>query len=381
MQPRHRILIVDDDAGPRESLNMILKPFYVIYLASNGEEALEMVKQYPIDLVILDLKMPGPQGTEVLKEIKRQHSEIEIIVLTGYGSLRSAVESIRYGAADYLLKPFNVAEIISVINKTLQKKRLYDDLKGFLKELGQLVGMDADPISVKQDIKEHHDLLKRVKTLINKPLMDDAASPNIRYLDFVKVLTDTLDKKDPYTYGHSSRVNFYANVIAQKLDLSPKELDDLQIGALLHDIGKIGIENRIIYKEGRFDDRELQIARRHPEIGVELVAPIGLSHQVTSVIRHHHEFFDGTGYPDGLKGESIPLLARVVSLAEVFDAMVSNRPYRRALPLTEAVAELKRCSGTQFEPRLVNILLKMIEDKGESLLPQHLYPASGVVNA
>ena len=381
MQPRHRILIVDDDAGPRESLNMILKPFYVIYLASNGEEALEMVKQYPIDLVILDLKMPGPQGTEVLKEIKRQHSEIEIIVLTGYGSLRSAVESIRYGAADYLLKPFNVAEIISVINKTLQKKRLYDDLKGFLKELGQLVGMDADPISVKQDIKEHHDLLKRVKTLINKPLMDDAASPNIRYLDFVKVLTDTLDKKDPYTYGHSSRVNFYANVIAQKLDLSPKELDDLQIGALLHDIGKIGIENRIIYKEGRFDDRELQIARRHPEIGVELVTPIGLSHQVTSVIRHHHEFFDGTGYPDGLKGESIPLLARVVSLAEVFDAMVSNRPYRRALPLTEAVAELKRCSGTQFEPRLVNILLKMIEDKGESLLPQHLYPASGVVNA
>jgi len=189
------------------------------------------------------------------------------------------------------------------------------------------------------------------------------------------------NKKDPYTYGHSSRVNFYANVIAQKLDLSPKELDDLQIGALLHDIGKIGIENRIIYKEGRFDDRELQIARRHPEIGVELVAPIGLSHQVTSVIRHHHEFFDGTGYPDGLKGESIPLLARVVSLAEVFDAMVSNRPYRRALPLTEAVAELKRCSGTQFEPRLVNILLKMIEDKGESLLPQHLYPASGVVNA
>ncbi len=381
MQPRHRILIVDDDAGPRESLNMILKPFYIIYLASNGEEALAMAEQYPIDLVILDLKMPGLQGTDILKEIKRQHSDIEIIILTGYGSLKSAVESIRYGAADYLLKPFNVAEIISVINKTLHKKKLYDDLKGFLKELGQVVGMDADPMSVKQDLKEHQDILKRVRTLIAKPLTEVTTSSSVRCLDFVKVLTDTLDKKDSYTYGHSSRVNYYANLIAQKLDLSQDELDDLQIGAFLHDIGKIGIENKIISKDGKFDDRELQIARRHPEIGVELVAPIGLPHHVTSVIRHHHEFYNGTGYPDGLKGEAIPLLARIVSLAEVFDAMVSNRPYRKALPLSEAIKEIKRCSGTQFEPRLVDILVRLIEEKGEGLLPEHIYPAPGMVNA
>lgn len=380
MQPRHRILIVDDDAGPRESLNMILKPFYIIYLASNGEEALAMVKQYPIDLVVLDLKMPGLQGTDILKEIKRQHSDIEVIVLTGYGSLKSAVESIRYGAADYLLKPFNVAEIISVINKTLHKKKVYDDLKGFLKELGQTVGMDADPKTVKQDLKEHQDVLQRVKTLINKPLTDAPSSPNVRCLDFVKVLTDTLDKKDPYTYGHSSRVNYYANLIAQKLDLSQAELDNLQIGAFLHDIGKVGIENKIITKEGKFDNQELKIARRHPEIGTELVAPIGLPHEVTSVIRHHHEFYDGTGYPDGLKGEAIPLLARIVSLAEVFDAMVSNRPYRKALPLAEAINEVKRCSGTQFDPKLVDILLRLIEEKGENLLPEHLYPTPGMVN-
>jgi len=381
MQPRHRILIVDDDAGPRESLNMILKPFFNIYLASNGEEALSMIKQYPIDLVILDLKMPGIQGTEVLKEIKRQHSEIEVIVLTGYGSLKSAIESIRYGAADYLLKPFNVAEIISVINKTMNKKKLYDDLKGFLKELGQLIGMDADPMSVKQGLKKHEDLFMRVRALINKPLNEETNPQSVRCLDFVKVLTDTLDKKDSYTYGHSSRVNFYANLIAQKLNLSQEELDDLQIGALLHDIGKIGIENKVILKGEKFDDRELQMARRHPEMGVELVAPIGLSARVTSVIRHHHEFFDGTGYPDGLKEEAIPLLARIVSLAEVFDAMVSDRPYRKALSLAEATKELKRCAGTQFDPKLVDILVKLIEERGESFLPQHLNPVPGMVNA
>src|SRR4029077_8237226 len=123
-------------------------------------------------------------------------------------------------------------------------------------------------------------------------------------------------------------------------------------------------------KEGKFDDQELKIARRHPEIGVELVAPIGLPYQVTSVIRHHHEFYDGTGYPDGLKGDAIPLLARIVSLAEVFDAMVSNRPYRKALPLAEAIKEIKRCSGTQFDPKLVDILLRLIEEKGEDLLPE-----------
>jgi putative nucleotidyltransferase with HDIG domain len=170
-------------------------------------------------------------------------------------------------------------------------------------------------------------------------------------------------------------------LIAQKLNLSQEELDDLQIGALLHDIGKIGIENKVILKGAKFDDRELQMARRHPEMGVELVAPIGLSPRVTSVIRHHHEFFDGTGYPDGLKGEAIPLLARIVSLAEVFDAMVSDRPYRKALSLSEATKELKRCSGTQFDQKLVDILIKLIEERGESFLPQHLNPAPGMVNA
>ena len=340
-----------------------------------------LIKQYPIDLVVLDLKMPGLQGTDILKEIKRQHTDIEVIVLTGYGSLKSAVESIRYGAADYLLKPFNVAEIISVINKTLHKKKLYDDLKGFLKELGQTVGMDADPTIVKQDLKEHHDLLQRVKALVAKPLAESTGTSNVRCLDFVKVLTDTLDKKDPYTYGHSSRVNYYANLIAQKLDLSQNDLDNLQIGAFLHDIGKVGIENKIISKQGKFDDQELKIARRHPEIGTELVAPIGVPLEVTSVIRHHHEFYDGTGYPDGLKGDAIPLLARIVSLAEVFDAMVSNRPYRKALPLDEAVKEVKRCSGTQFDPKLVEILVQLVEEKGENLLPENLYPAPGMVNA
>jgi putative nucleotidyltransferase with HDIG domain len=186
----------------------------------------------------------------------------------------------------------------------------------------------------------------------------------------VRVLSETLESKDPFTHGHSSRVNYYSNLLAQKLDLSQAELRDLQVGAYLHDIGKLGVDTKIIYKEGPFTREELLLMRKHPEIGVELVSPIGLSHRVTSIIRHHHEFYDGSGYPDGLKGEAIPLITRIVSTSESFDAMVTDRPYRKALPLNEIIAELKRYAGVQFDPYLVQLLLQIIEEKGEDIFPK-----------
>lgn len=373
MQPKPIILIVDDESGPREALNMILKPFYGVYNATNGQQALEMLQNIPIDMVILDMKMPGLQGTDVLREIKSQRSDVEVIILTGFGSLKTAVDAVRYGAADYLLKPFNVAETIAVIGRILNKKQQRDQLTGFLNELGKIVGRESNTDEIRDSMATRPEILEAVRNLLGRyTVAGGEYQQGGGYMEFVRVLSDTLENKDPFTHGHSNRVNYYSNLLSQELTLSPEEQKDLQIGAYLHDIGKLGVDARILYKEGSFTRQELLLMRRHTEIGVDLVAPIGLSHNVVSIIRHHHEFFNGSGYPDGLKGEAIPQLTRIVSLSESFDAMITNRPYRKALPMNKITAELKKCSGTQFDPDLVQLFLQIIEERGENILPKKI---------
>ena len=370
MEARACVLIVDDEQGPREALNMVLKPFYGIYNASSGPQAMEMIRKTAIDLAILDLRMPGMQGIDLLREIKKERGQLEIIILTGYGTLKTAVEAIRAGAADYLLKPFNVAEMISVINRVLSKKRQRDYLMNFLNELGNMVGYDCSVDEIPELIANRSGFLNQFKSLLNTVISTDSGVSSEGCLEFVRVLSDTLENRDPFTYGHSGRVNYYANLLAQKTKLTEGEQRDLQIGAYLHDIGKLGIETDIIYKQGSFTKEELLLMRRHPEIGVDLVSPIGLPKGVISIIRNHHEFYNGTGYPDGLKGDEIPLPTRIVSLSECFDAMITDRPYRKALPLKKIVAEVKAFSGKQFDPALVKHLLGLIEEKREGIAPK-----------
>jgi putative nucleotidyltransferase with HDIG domain len=322
--------------------------------------------------------MPGFQGTDILREIKKEKSQVEVVILTGFGSLKTAVDAIRLGAADYLLKPFNVAEVISVINRILAKKKQRDQFSDFLNELGSLVGYDSTLEEVRHSVTNKPALLESLKEIFKRVTEPGELIHSGNHLEFVRVLSETLENKDPFTHGHSSRVNYFSNLLAQKLNLSQAELRDLQVGAYLHDIGKLGVDTKIIYKAGSFTRQELLLMRRHPEIGVDLVTPIGLSQNVVSIIRHHHEFYNGTGYPDGLKGEAIPVLTRIVSTSESFDAMVTDRPYRKALPLKEIVDELKRYAGVQFDPYLVQLLLEIIEEKGEEILPKQFQPTRSI---
>jgi len=343
------ILVVEDELGSRDALRMILSPFNTVYTAENGQKAMEILSEKKIDLVTMDLKLPGLQGTDLLREIKRQKPDVEAVIITGYGTLKSAVDGIRYGAADYLLKPFNVTELLSVINRVLAKKRRLDTLRDFLSTLA----------------------------VLEKP----TGGGDDDHLQFVRVLANTLENKDRYTYHHSVRVNLYANLIADRLNLSIEERKALEVGAFLHDIGKVGVDNRIIFKESKLADPEYEVVKKHTEIGVNLIAPLELSPDVISIIRHHHERYDGKGYPDGLKGEGIPFLARIIGLVESFDAMVADRPYRKALPLEAVVKELKQCAGTQFDPVLVNALLEIIVEKGREILPEAIDPKAKVVMA
>lgn len=347
MAKKANILIIEDEQGSRDSLWMILKPFNNLYSAENGQKALDILEEREIDLVTMDLRMPGLQGVDLLRDIKRRKPSIEVIIITGYGSLKSAMDGIRYGAADYLLKPFNVAELLSATNRALEKKHRLDALRDFLSNLAVLEGnIDGKPTD---------------------------------YLQFARVLANTLESRDKTTYHHSVRVNIYANLIADQLNLSSEEHQNLELGSFLHDIGKLGIDNRILFKEGKLDEQEMEAARKHTEIGANLVTPLDLSTEIVSIIRHHHEQFDGKGYPDKLKGEQIPILTRIISLVESFDAMIADRPYRKALPLDQVIAELKRCSGTQWDTQLVDVLLEIIAVKGDEILPEFIDPGAKAI--
>lgn len=356
------ILIVDDEIGPRESLRMILKPYHNIFTVESGYAAIQMVQQVELDVITLDLKMPGISGIDTLKEIRRIDQEVIVIIITGYGTLQSAIEAIRYGVFDYIPKPFNVPEIMSMIDKAVQRRRLNVKIKGFLNHFfnehpfkGSLPNSDIF-------------LPNGMRGIIEYKWNDSGLSDNQNCLEFAKVLAYTLEEKDPYTSGHSERVCYYSDFITKRLSLQSKDRTELQIASYLHDIGKIGISNRFINKKGTLNPTDWEIIKQHSKKSIELLAPLKLSPNMLSCIQHHHEHYDGTGYPDGLTGEQIPLGARIIAISDAYDSMTSNRPYRKPLSNDEAKHELIKCSGKQFDPHLISIFLDVLKEMEEVLL-------------
>ena len=374
MAQQGTILVVDDEIGPRESLRMILKPIYQVHTATDGQEALQIIKREKVDLVTLDLKMPGISGIDVLREIKKSQDDIEVVIITGYGTLTTAIEAIRYGAVDFISKPFNVAEIISIVSKSVDRrhfnlkiKNLIQKIKGlrFLGEGGQ--GEALSNLGASMELALGGDEIgKELKESIRDLENFRMQKVSVDYLDFLKVLIYILESKEPYTHGHSERVSLYSGIIAQDLLLSSQEKEDLQIATLLHDIGKIGLSNRLLKKNDLSQNDCLDI-RQHPVKGIHLIEPLAFSHSIISAIRHHHERWDGTGYPDGLSGEEIPLLARIIALADSYDAMISDRPYRQGLSIKKVQEEIEKNAGVQFDPHMVSLFAKHF--KNGAVLP------------
>ena len=368
---RGTVLIVDDDLGPRESLRMILKPVYPVLTANGGAEALQIIKNQKVDLVTLDLRMPGISGIDVLKEIKKINPDVEVIIVTGFGTLTAAVEAMRYGAMDFLSKPFNVAEILSIVSKSMDRrdfnlkiKRLLHNVKdrhvAELEGTGEALDHLERSLAVSPFNRQRADDFPAAwipPELVSRPTVA------VDCLDFLKVLVYVLESKEPYTCGHSERVSFYAEILAQDLDLSSEERANLQLATLLHDIGKIGLSNRLLEKV-HLSRGETQDIRRHPIQGVHLIEPLALPPAVTGAILHHHERWDGKGYPDGLAENEIPLLARIINLADSYDAMISDRPYRSGLAYSSVQKEILENSGVQFDPEIVSVFARRFHAGG-----------------
>jgi putative two-component system response regulator len=361
------ILIVDDEIGPRESLRMILKPNYNVYAVENGYAAIQMIQQIEMDVLTLDLKMPGISGIETLKEIRYIDPDIMVIIITGYGTLKSAIEAIRYGVFDYIPKPFNVPEILSIIDKSIQRRKLNRKVK-------EVLDNSFNQQLLKEPVTDDDFALStEIKGMLDFKWNGTNLSDSQNCLEFAKVLAYTLEEKDPYTSGHSERVCYYSDFISKRLSFSPKDRSELQIASYLHDIGKIGISNRFINKKGTLTPTDWAIIKQHTKKAIELLIPLNLSSNILSYIQHHHERYDGTGYPDGLAGEQIPLGARIIAISDSYDSMTSDRPYRRPLNNGDAKSELMKNAGKQFDPKLVSLFLDVLREmEGVFLLKDHL---------
>ena len=330
-----RILIVDDEEVICSILaRRLAKEGYLCATANNGKEALTHFYKDTFSLIISDIKMPEMDGIELLKRVRAIHPKMMVIMITGYPEIDMAVEAMRLGAYDFIIKPADLDLVILSVKKALEKKGLEEEVEAYHSRLEGLV-------------EERTAKLQQAYRILKKA-----------HLDSVKILAEAIDAKDPYTRGHSDRVKRMSLRIAFQLGFTEDRLESLEFGALLHDIGKIGIKDEVLQKPGILSPEEYQHIQEHPLIGVKIVEGIDFFKGMIPIIRHHHEHFDGSGYPDALAGEAIPLEARIIFVPDAFDAMSTLRPHREAMPLQDVLVELEKGKGKQFDPQVLEIFLR-----------------------
>ncbi len=323
------ILLVDDEEMIRRLLSQKLSAEgYRCQQAANAEQALEKLKDDSIELVILDIRMPGKSGVELLPEIKAKYSDTAVVMATAVDDANTAINCMKAGAYDYVTKPFNLEEVSFSVRRALEGRRLKLENRDYQQHLEQKVEEQAQKIRAS-------------------------------FFNAVTALAYALEAKDVYTSGHSQRVTEISVAIAKELGLPKESIEKIRLAGLVHDIGKIGVRELVLNKPGSLSEEEYEHVRLHSETGEHILEPLVGDKEILKAVRHHHERYDGAGYPDGLKGERIPLLARIIAVADTFDAMTSERPYRKALTKEAACAEVERCRGTQFDPEAADAFLKV----------------------
>lgn len=325
-----RILIVDDDESVRDVISVLLKEEgYNCVVASSAEMALDLALAEETPLVISDMKMPGRDGLWLLENFRQKHPDTSVIMLTGYGDTEAAVDCLRRGAVDYLLKPPKLTDLIRAIERALAKRRIEVARKRYQKKLERKV---------------------RDRTTELRQALRDIAST---YQQTLLALVAALDAREHETSDHSLRVVRYTSAIADRMTITGSELEEIGRGALLHDIGKIGVPDAVLLKPGKLTPDEWTEMRRHPQIGFDMIRAIPFLDTPASIVLSHQERFDGGGYPRKLGKHEIHVGARIFAVADTLDAMTSDRPYRKGTTFANAVAEIQRCGGTQFDPEVV----------------------------
>jgi len=327
-------LVVDDEPNVRRSLvRMLQAQGFNCLEAGSGREALQVLQRVgETPLIISDIRMPELDGIGLLEAVRQSYPDSSVIMLSGMSETTTAVDCLHMGAADFLLKPISMSELQARVSRALEKRALVLQNRFYHENLERQV----------------HEQAVRIQEL---------------FLQGVQMLARALEAKDAYTRGHSIRVSQYAVATASELGFTAENLDGIRLGGELHDIGKIGTKESVLHKPGTLTDDEVCQIHEHPVLGERMLTPLAQeSPGVLRIVRSHHERLDGQGFPDGLRGEKIPIEARIVAVADTFDAITTRRPYRESRPAEEAVAELRRVAGTQLDPQAVEAFVSAYPD-------------------
>ena len=318
-----RVLVVDDEeVVARTVARWLLREGLEVEVAYSSEEALERARDFHCDLLFSDIHMPGASGLDLARAFKEKDPTVQVVLMTGNTTLQPAIEALRLHADDYLVKPFEPAALLHAARRAAEHRRLLLENRSYRRSLEERV----------------KDQARRLERL---------------YLSGIHALVRALEAKDAHTRGHSDRVAEFARALAAEIDGPDTEL--VHLGAQLHDIGKIGIRSTVLRKPGPLTATEVEHIRAHPAIGEQILAPMLDERVILDIVRHHHERWDGRGYPDGLAGEAIPLAARIVAVADAFDAMTTARTYRPPRTAAQAVAEIEAEAGAQFDPAIAGV--------------------------
>lgn len=326
--PRGRILVTDDEPGIRQSLSMYLRRLgYDVTEAETADEAVNLINEHVFDLVLSDIALPGTNnGIDLLTHVKAKSPDVDVIMMTGHLDLDFAIDALKRGASDYFKKPFLFDELKHAVERAIERRRLL----GKARELDRL--------------QLRHDALKDLQREV---LVSVAAM---------------IDAKSPFTRAHSERVGIYARHFGQRLGISSRELKIVTTGGRLHDIGKIGTPDSIINKPEQLSTDEWKVVEAHPVCGAELLQPIAMMRPYIPIVRWHHENHDGTGYPDRISGNEIPLTVQIVKMADYYDAITSDRPYRKPMTLREACTTLEQEAGGAFSKEIVSAFVDLLHD-------------------
>ena len=340
-----RILVVDDETTIRELICSILtQAGFDCRPVTSGREALALLhSDDSYSMVLSDLIMQGMDGLSLLARIRQEHPDIPVVMVTAVHDISIALAAIRNGAYDYLLKPFEGEQLLAIVHRAMENRRLKQENLAYQTKLESLVAARTE--------------------LLRRALADLERSYDIT----LEALGDALDLKDAETEGHSKRVTAFTIAIARAMELPHDHIRVMARGAFLHDIGKMAIPDAILRKPGRLSPEEQEIMRQHAQLGYRMLRRIPFLREAADIVYSHQERFDGTGYPRGLKGDQIPLGARIFAIADTFDAITSDRPYRAAQSIPAGRREIERYSGRQFDPEIVQVFLSISEQIWQDL--------------
>ena len=340
--PSPYCLVVDDEPRLRQVMVHLMRgDGFQCVEAGNGVDALEQLERYPAILVLSDLRMPKMDGFELLRQIRSRYPDVAVVMITAVADVEIAVNCLAIGAADYVIKPYQLEDVRARVAQALEKRRLILENRAYREGLEEQVAVQA----------------RRLEEL---------------FLASVQSLAEALELKDPYTRGHSVRVSHYSSVIARVMGLGGEMLRQIELGGHVHDIGKIGVRESVLNKADRLTPEEYEHIMTHPVLGWRILAPLlGDTPNALNIVRSHHERYDGRGVPDGLRGDEIPLEARIAAAADALDAMTSDRPYRPSeMTLDLAIEEIRRNTRSQFDPAVVEALIASAERGELMLLPR-----------